>query len=74
MGGEVKNILRGNKDLIVEIKGWKINPLICYDLRFSFGVKINYSSNYKYDILIYVANWPAVRSRSMGKLIKSKSY
>ena len=34
MGGESQKYFRGNKDLIIEIKGWKINPLICYDLRF----------------------------------------
>ena len=35
MGGESQKYSRGNKDLIIEIKGWKINPLICYDLKIS---------------------------------------
>jgi len=41
----------GNERLIVEYKGWKICPLICYDLRFPVWAR----NTVDYDLLIYVA-------------------
>ena len=34
LAGEEKVYSAGNKKLIVDYKGWKICPLVCYDLRF----------------------------------------
>lgn len=45
----------GKDRLIVEFRGWKICPLICYDLRFPVWAR----NTEDYDLLIYVANWPA---------------
>ena len=42
MALEDENYSKGNKNLIFEINGWKINPLICYDLRFPLGAEINF--------------------------------
>jgi omega-amidase len=59
----------GNQKLIVEYKGWKICPLICYDLRFPV-----FSRNTEnYDILIYVANWPKSRIQAWDVLLKARS-
>jgi omega-amidase len=59
----------GNKKILVEYKGWKICPLICYDLRFPV-----FSRNAEnYDILIYVANWPKSRILAWDVLLKARS-
>ncbi|HTO35654.1 MAG TPA: amidohydrolase [Flavobacterium sp.] len=59
----------GNEKLIVEYNGWKICPLICYDLRFPV-----FSRNYEdYDLLVYIANWPDVRINAWNILLKARS-
>ncbi|TDD99855.1 amidohydrolase [Flavobacterium cellulosilyticum] len=59
----------GNHKLIVDYKGWKICPLICYDLRFPV-----FSRNTKnYDVLLYVANWPKARINAWDILLKARS-
>ncbi len=59
----------GTKKLIVEYKGWKICPLICYDLRFPV-----WSRNVEdYDVLIYVANWPEIRTKAWDVLLQARA-
>jgi predicted amidohydrolase len=63
MGGEHKHIEPGKKLLHTELKGWKIRPLICYDMRFPVWSRNRYQNDtFDFDLLIYVANWPAVRA------------
>ena len=65
---------KGEKELVFELKGWKIKPLICYDLRFPLWSKNKYKNNeFNYDILVYVANWPAVRSNAWKSLLKARA-
>lgn len=69
LAGEDKVYTSGNKKLIVEYKGWKICPLICYDLRFPV-----FSRNTEdYDLLIYVANWPEIRIKAWDALLKARA-
>ena len=71
MGKEDLYYTAGSKKIVVEYKGWKICPLICYDLRFPV-----WSRNRKdttYDILIYVANWPEVRSYPWKQLLIARA-
>jgi omega-amidase len=69
LAGENKVYASGNKKLIVEYKGWKICPLICYDLRFPV-----FSRNVEeYDLLIYVANWPEIRIKAWDSLLKARA-
>ncbi len=68
-GGEDKVYITGNKRLIVEYKGWKICPMICYDLRFPVWSR----NNDDYDILIYVANWPKPRISAWDTLLKARA-
>lgn len=58
MAGEDEVYTMGNERVIIEYKGWRIMPLVCYDLRFPVWSR----NKNDYDILIYVASWPAVRS------------
>jgi len=59
----------GTKKLIVEYKGWKICPLICYDLRFPVWAR----NIENYDILIYVANWPEIRTKAWDVLLQARA-
>lgn len=69
LAGEDKVYTSGKAKLIVEYKGWKICPLICYDLRFPV-----FSRNAEdYDVLIYVANWPEVRIKAWDALLKARA-
>ena len=71
MGKEDEHYVRGNKRVVIDYKGWKICPLICYDLRFPV-----WSRNVKqapFDVLIYVANWPEVRSYPWKHLLIARA-
>jgi len=67
--GEDKNYTAGNEKIIIEYKGWKICPLVCYDLRFPV-----WSRNLEdYDLLIYVANWPTKRKLAWKSLLVARA-
>ncbi len=59
----------GKERLIVEYKGWKICPLICYDLRFPVWAR----NTTDYDLLIYVANWPETRIHAWDVLLQARA-
>lgn len=70
MSNEDQFFTRGNKRVIVQLKGWKICPMICYDLRFPVWSK---NQNAAYDLLLYVANWPDKRSAHWRSLIPARA-
>ncbi len=59
----------GQKEVIVEYKGWKIKTLICYDLRFPVWAR-NTSG---YDVLLYVASWPKRRIGAWDTLLRARA-
>ncbi|KAA3640317.1 MAG: amidohydrolase [Proteobacteria bacterium] len=67
--GEDQHFTAGSKRLIVEYKGWRICPLICYDLRFPVWSR----NDVDYDVLIYVANWPTPRQDAWQSLLKARA-
>ena len=69
MAGEDKVYSAGDEHLIIEIKGWKILPLICYDLRFPVWSR----NTQNYDLLVYIANWPAQRSYAWKHLLIARA-
>lgn len=69
LAGEDKAYFPGHKNLLWEYKGWRIRPLICYDLRFPVWSR-NVDS---FDLLIYVANWPAKRIQAWKKLLAARA-
>lgn len=71
MGNEPNHYLSGEAKIIIEYKGWRILPLVCYDLR--FPVWSRNTKNNPYDVLIYVANWPAVRSYPWKHLLIARA-
>lgn len=69
LAGEDKVYKSGRKRLIVNFKGFKICPLICYDLRFPVWSR----NNEGYDVLLYVANWPTPRIAAWDCLLKARA-
>jgi omega-amidase len=69
LAGEDKVYTSGNKKTIVEYKGWKICPLICYDLRFPVWAR----NTENYDLLLYVASWPIARIKAWDTLLKARA-
>ncbi len=67
--GEDKIYSAGFEKLIVDYKGWKICPLICYDLRFPVWAR----NTSDYDVLLYVANWPKPRISAWDALLKARA-
>ena len=73
-GEEDKHYKPGNKRLIASVKGWKINLLVCYDLRFPVWARQQPNeSGAEYDVLIYVANWPERRSHAWKTLLCARA-
>lgn len=74
MGKEHETMSQGLSPKIVELHGWKFNLQICYDLRFPVWSKNRYSNNHHdYDVLIYVANWPEIRSFAYRSLLVARA-
>jgi len=67
--GENKNYTAGNEKIIIEYKGWKICPLVCYDLRFPVWSR----NSEDYDLLIYVANWSTKRKLAWKILLVARA-
>lgn len=70
LGKEHKTYTAGTKRLIVELKGWKICPVICYDLRFPVWLR---NKDTAYDLMLVVANWPEKRSLHWRTLIPARA-
>lgn len=69
MADEHQYYQAGNTRVIIEWRGWRILPLVCYDLRFPV-----WSSNHgDYDLALYVANWPAPRSQHWQTLLAARA-
>lgn len=68
-GTENEHYTAGTKQLLVNWKGWKICPLICYDLRFPVWSR----NTIGYDLLLYVANWPERRKHAWNTLLAARA-
>jgi predicted amidohydrolase len=69
LAGEDAVYTAGSKKCIVECCGFRICLLICYDLRFPVFSR----NNDDYDVLIYVANWPEVRTSAWNALLAARA-
>lgn len=70
MADEEKHFSGGTENPVLELKGWKVKPLICYDLRFPVWAR---NINSEYDLLLYVANWPQARIEAWDALLKARA-
>lgn len=69
LGEEHNHYTAGNKRITVELKGWKLLPLVCYDLRFPVWAR----NTEGYDVLFYVANWPERRILAWKILLQARA-
>ena len=69
LAGEDKVYNKGEKRIVINFKGFRICPLICYDLRFPVWAR----NTEDYDVLIYVANWPQPRINAWDALLKARA-
>ena len=70
MGGEDQFYTAGNEKRIISYKNWNIAAFVCYDLRFPVWSR---NVDLAYDLAIYVANWPAVRSHAWNTLLRARA-
>lgn len=76
MAGEHNYFSSGKEPFVAEWCGWRIRPLVCYDLRFPVWSRNKWdkvSNKPDYDLLVYVANWPSARSNSWDALLKARA-
>ena len=79
--GEDQHYTAGTKRLIASVNGWKINLLVCYDLRFPVWSRQTpplreergLGGEVEYDLLIYVANWPERRIAAWKTLLQARA-
>jgi predicted amidohydrolase len=63
----------GNRRIIIDLNGWRICPLICYDLRFPVWSRNSSSPKKQFDVLLYVANWPDKRADAWKQLLVARA-
>ena len=68
-GNETRSYQSGKEKKIIDIKGWKVCPLICYDLRFPVWSR----NSENFDLLIYIASWPDTRIKAWTSLLKARA-
>ena len=72
--GEDNHFSGGTKRLIASVKGWKVNLLVCYDLRFPVWARQqSQPEGPEFDVLIYVANWPQKRIHAWKTLLQARA-
>lgn len=72
--GEHEHYTPGNKRLIASVKGWKINLMVCYDLRFPVWARQHSEGEEaEYDVLVYLANWPDRRRKAWQTLLQARA-
>jgi omega-amidase len=70
MAGEEKVYSAGRQNITVELRGWRIRPFICYDLRFPVWTR---NIENRYDAAIFIANWPERRSVHWKLLLQARA-
>jgi omega-amidase len=70
MAGEQEVYSAGDKKILIELKGWKLRPFICYDLRFPVWSR---NVNNEYDVAVFAANWPGQRAQHWNALLTARA-
>jgi omega-amidase len=69
MAGEHQHFQAGDQQVVLDVKGWQVRPLVCYDLRFPVWSRSAGSA----DLIIYTANWPAARRNHWNRLLPARA-
>jgi predicted amidohydrolase len=69
MAREHEHYTAGEERVVVDLYGWRVLPLVCYDLRFPVWSR----SRDDYDLALYVANWPAARRYAWSTLLRARA-
>jgi omega-amidase len=71
---EYRILKAGHHRPVFEVKGWKISPAICYDLRFPVWMRNTWlDGKYAYDLVVCLANWPASRAHVWKNLLVARA-
>ena len=77
MAGEHERYAGGRDRLTVELNGWRVCPLVCYDLRFPVFIRNRFdleaAGRFDYDLLVFVANWPSARRHAWSTLLRARA-
>jgi omega-amidase len=77
MAKEHERYAGGDRRLIVEVGGWRICPMVCYDLRFPVWIRNRHGKSaddaFEYDLAIFVANWPSPRRQPWRTLLRARA-
>lgn len=71
LAGEDEHYAAGRNLQIVDLQGWRVRPMVCYDLRFPIWSRRRRHEDF--DILIYVANWPSPRHQAWETLLRARA-
>lgn len=69
MGGEDEHFSVGTKRLLIDFRGVRIAPFVCYDLRFPVWSR----NTDEYDLAVYIANWPSARREAWQVLLRARA-
>ncbi|MFV3387933.1 amidohydrolase [Pseudomonas sp. NY15364] len=69
MAGEHKHYSAGDQQVVFDLNGWRVRPLICYDLRFPVWSRDAGGT----DLLLYTANWPGARRQHWNRLLPARA-
>lgn len=76
MAGEHTRYAGGSERLVVELRGWRILPQVCYDLRFPVWTRNRFdlaTQRFDYDLALFVANWPSARRYPWQTLLRARA-
>ena len=69
LAGEDQTYTSGTQKVVIDYLNWKICLQVCYDLRFPvFARNVE-----NYDLLLYIANWPKIRTNAWDILLKARA-
>ena len=68
-GGEDKRYTAGDKRVVFNYRGWRINLQVCYDLRFPAWCR----TRDDYDLMVLVAHWPRRRVGHWSLLLQARA-
>ncbi len=77
MADEHQRYAPGTAAITCELHGWRVRPLVCYDLRFPVFIRNRFghevADGFDYDLVLFVANWPAARRHAWSTLLRARA-